>query len=294
MEAPHSTGFSGYKRAMLHYLYLDYGGKARYRRELKYSLISLAQALAGAPDARIVVYTDAPAVYAGWPVEVVDIGGRVADWSGQGLYHHRIKPAVVLDALGRFKTPVCFLDSDSIVGPGFHAEVADKLAPKEVFATVKCSVVMNRFELMNPFPPLRGFRTVLPHLGAYHYDLEQSWMFNSGLIGVSPGHEPLLEATLAFIDALIGRAKKFPTIEQFALSEVCRLNQTPISEVRDTFVHYWQGRRRIYMQARIAAALSPDWNDLTPPREWEKMNYWVVRAYNYWYGVTHMFAGWKK
>ena len=59
-------------------------------------------------------------------------------------------------------------------------------------------------------------------------------------------------------------------------------------------MHYWQGRRRIYMASRIEKALSPDWNDLTPPREWEKMNDWVVRAYNYWYGVTHMFAGWKK
>ena len=42
-------------------------------------------------------------------------------------------------------------------------------------------------------------------------------MFNSGLIGVAPVHVPLLEDTLAMIDALIGRAQKFPAIEQFAL-----------------------------------------------------------------------------
>jgi hypothetical protein len=23
------------------------------------------------------------------------------------------------------------------------------------------------------------------------------------------------------------------------------------------------------------------------------MNYWAVRAYNYWYGVRHMFDGWR-
>ncbi|MDB5741355.1 MAG: hypothetical protein JWP16_2395, partial [Alphaproteobacteria bacterium] len=239
-------------------------------------------------------YTDAPQTYAVWPVAVVNIAPHMNDWSRGGLYPHRIKPAVVLDALKRYAAPVCFLDSDSIVKPGFHAEVTDKLAPKEVFATVKCSVVMNRFEKMNPFPPLKGLRTTLPHMGSYHYDLEQSWMFNSGLIGVSPGHEPLLEDTLAFIDALIGRARKFPTIEQFALSEVCRLNQIPVSEVTDSFVHYWQGRRRLYMADRIEKALSPDWNDLTPPLEWDAMNYWAVRAYNYYYGVRHAFAGWKK
>ncbi len=91
----------------------------------------------------------------------------------------------------------------------------------------KTAVVMNHFELRNPFPPLKGFRTRLPHRGAYHYDTANSWMFNSGLIGVTPAHVPLMEDTLAFIDALIGRARKFPTVEQLAISEVARISQTP-------------------------------------------------------------------
>ncbi|HKX64334.1 MAG TPA: hypothetical protein VJM78_03430, partial [Rhizomicrobium sp.] len=248
----------------------------------------------GAPEARIAVYTDAPSVYARWPVEVVDIADQVQDWSGSGLYHHRIKPAVVLDALKRFDGPVCFVDSDSIVKPGFHAEVVEKMAPQEAWPTTKNAVVMNHFELRNPFPPLKGFRTRLPHLGLYRYDTANSWMFNSGLIGVSPVHVPVMEDVLAFIDALIGRARKFPTVEQFALSEVARLNQIPIAEVKDTFLHYWQGRRRIYMASQIQKSLSHDWNDLTPPAEWAQMNYWKIRAYNYYYGITHMFSGWSK
>ena len=202
---------------MLHYLYLDYGGRAQYRRELKYSLISLREELGQEPGARIAVYTDAPAVYAHWPVEVVDISAQTQAWSGGGVYHHRIKPAVVLDALRRFAAPVCLLDSDSIVRPGFHAEVSAKLAPQETWSVTKTAVVMNRFELRNPCPPLKGFRTSLPHLGQVRYDTANSWMFNSGLIGVAPVHVPLLEDTLAYIDALIGRARKFPTIEQLAL-----------------------------------------------------------------------------
>jgi hypothetical protein len=284
---------------MLHYVYLDYGGLPQYRRELKYSLISLRQELdreqAGMePGARIAVYTDAPAAYANWPVEVVDIAARTQAWSGEGLYHHRIKPAAVLDALRRFGGPVCFLDSDSIVQPGFHAEVSAKLAPQEIWSVTKTAVVMNHFELRNPFPPLKGFRTRLPHRGGYHYDTANSWMFNSGLIGVTPAHVALMEDTLAFIDALIGRAHKFPTIEQFAISEVARISQTPIAEVRDTFLHYWQGRRRIYMANQIEKSLSPDWDDLTPPRHWAEMNYWAIRAYNYYYGITNAFSGWAR
>ena len=166
---------------------------------------------------------------------------------------------------------VLFLDSDSIIRPGFHAEVAAKMAPQEVWSATKTPLVMNRFELRNPFPPLKGFRTRLPHLGNYHYDTENSWMFNSGLIGASPVHVPLLEDTLAFIDALIGRARKFITVEQFAISEVARLSQTPIAEVRDSFLHYWQGRRRVYMSHVIERDLSPNWDDLTPPAAWAKM-----------------------
>ncbi len=44
---------------MLTYLYLDYGGHAKYRQELKYSLISLKAEL-GEADAQIAVYSDAP------------------------------------------------------------------------------------------------------------------------------------------------------------------------------------------------------------------------------------------
>jgi hypothetical protein len=284
---------------MLHYLYLDYGGLPQYRRELKYSLISLRQELGQEligkeQEARIAIYTDAPAVYAKWPVEVVDIAAKTQAWSGQGIYHHRIKPAAVLDALNRFNAPVCFLDSDSIIKPGFHAEVSAKLAPQEIWSVTKTAVVMNHFELRNPFPALKGFRTRLPHRGTYRYDTGNSWMFNSGLIGVTPDHVPLMEDTLAFIDALIGRARKFLTIEQLAISEVARISQIPIAEVRDTFLHYWQGRRRIYMANRIEKSLSPDWDDLTPPKEWARMNYWAIRAYNYYYGITNAFSGWSK
>ncbi len=53
---------------MLNYLYLDYGGLPQYRRELKYSLISLQAELD--PDrARIVVaYRRAGTSIANWPV----------------------------------------------------------------------------------------------------------------------------------------------------------------------------------------------------------------------------------
>jgi hypothetical protein len=271
---------------MLTYVYLDYGGQAKYRQELKYSLVSLKAELGPAvgADAQIAVYTDAPQLYRRWPVTSVGIALQIAAWSAGGLYHHRIKPEVVRDALGRFGGPVCLLDSDSIVRPGFHAEVTAKM---------EAAVVMNVFEKKNPFPPLSGFRCRLPHLGDYRYSLDSSVMYNSGLIGMRPEHAPVLDDALAMIDALIGRAKKFPTLEQFALSEALRLNGIAIAEVNQSFLHYWQGRRRIYMAGQIAKNLSPEWDDLTPPKAWAEMNNWAIRAYNYYYGVTHALDSFK-
>ena len=265
---------------MLNYLYLDYGGREKYRRELKFSLIGLLAGL-DRSAARIVIHTDAPEIYAKWPVTVRDISGRLSEMSGGGAYWHRVKPAVVLDALRHFGEPVCFLDSDSIIAPEFHAELARKMA---------AAVVMNGLEKNDPWPNLAGFATTLPHLGRYAYAGAQSVMNNSGLIGVAPEHIPLLEDTLALIDALIGGAKKIPTLEQFALSEVLRLNKTPVTHIRERFFHYWQGRKRIYMAGQIAKKLSPDWNDLTPPREKVEMNYWKIRAYNYYHPIAKLFA----
>lgn len=265
---------------MLNYLYLDYGGREKYRLELKFSLIGLLAGLDPA-RARIVIYTDAPQIYARWPVVVKDIAGRLVQMSGGGAYGHRVKPAVVLDALRSFGEPVCFLDSDSIIAPEFHAELAGKMAG---------AVVMNGFERKNPWPKLTGFSTILPHLGQYAYDPARSVMHNSGLIAMRPEHAPLLEDALALIDALIGRAKKMPTLEQFALSEILRLNQIAVAEIRESFFHYWQGRKRIYMAGQIAKKLAADWNDLTPPREKVDMNYWKIRAYNYYYPVMKFFG----
>ena len=129
---------------MLTYLYLDYGGHARYRQELKYSLISLK---AEAGGSQIVIYTDSPATYRLWPVTTVPIAGKLKAWSGGGLYYHRIKPEVVRDALTRFAGPVCLLDSDSIIRPGFAAELAAKITDTVVMNSLNAKIPIRRFRV---------------------------------------------------------------------------------------------------------------------------------------------------
>jgi hypothetical protein len=48
------------------------------------------------------------------------------------------------------------------------------------------------------------------------------------------------------------------------------------------------------MANEIEKSLSADWNDLTPPKEWAEMNYWKIRAYNYYHGVSHFLSGFHR
>ena len=112
-------------------------------------------------------------------------------------------------------------------------------------------------------------------------------MFNSGLIGMSPAHVPLLEDTLAIIDALIGRARKFPTLEQFALSEVVRLNQIPSPKCATVPALLAGAAAHLYGEPDRKDAVAGLGRPDAAEGNGRKMNYWAVRAYNYWYGVTH-------
>ena len=162
---------------MLNYLYLDYGGQAEYRAELKYSLISLKAELDPA-KARIVVASDAPEIYRAWPVTVMDIAPAHPGLVGRRalLSPHQARPGARGAESGSPSRCCSWIPIPSSV-PAFMPRWKTKMAD---------AVVMNRFEKPNPIPPLKGFRTQLPHLGAYRYDVAHSWMYNSGLIGMRP------------------------------------------------------------------------------------------------------------
>jgi hypothetical protein len=242
---------------MIHFVYLHYGPSENLRRELKYSFLTLRRFLDPAQH-RVAIYTDAPDLFAAWPVAVLSIADKVDEYSAAGRYNHRIKLAVLSDALGRFGDAV-LLDSDSIVLAGFPASVAGKL---------RHGAVMNRFEVRNPAPELAGFETSLPQAGRYRYDPERSVMFNSGIIGATAAHVPVVEDALALVDAFLARPTAPETArrgEQIAMSEAFRVHGVAIAEIYDTFLHYWKRSWKRYADYRLATLLPADWNDLRMP-----------------------------
>ncbi|HZC16026.1 MAG TPA: hypothetical protein VE309_04625 [Caulobacteraceae bacterium] len=191
-------------------------------------------------------------MYEGWPVQVVDLTQAARGHDGVLDYRHLYKPLAVLDALRVFHRPIIFLDCDTYVRSGFETDILQKLGG---------GAVLNLFERDNPYPEIDGVTVALPHLGLYRYSSTLSRMYNSGVIGVHADATPLFEDVVALIEGLRAAGVLHNNVEQFALSELLRLNAIPISECHETIVHYWKASHRRYVTAQLEQVLPSDWND---------------------------------
>src|SRR3990167_9179282 len=80
-------------------VYLVYGGKPEYHREAKFSILSALHHARGECP-RILLYTDEPAQFSGWPVDLITVdAAALASWRGPAAYLHRGKAATIRDGL---------------------------------------------------------------------------------------------------------------------------------------------------------------------------------------------------
>jgi hypothetical protein len=256
---PHPLFASGARETAPIYVYLCYGRSPAAERELRYSFETLraeidAPALSslvppptltlprkggGDDGADVVIYTDRPAAFADLGAAVIDATALIRE-SFAHAYRHRLKPAVLADALRRFHRPCVMLDLDSFIRPGFAATVAQALAQ---------GAAMNQFVRADAYPDFPAFETNLPHLGRYR--LDRAPMLNSGLVAVSPAHLPLVEDAVALIDLMWAAGLRRHDIEQFAVAETLRLGGVRIALIDDVFVHYCARWARRYMRRRL-------------------------------------------
>ena len=221
------------------FLYIDYGASPYIGRELRYSLATL---LAEYPAPRVVVYTDKPQAYTRLHEGVTPraLGDDLARWTRDGVYNHRIKPCVLLDAL-RTQGGLCvLLDTDSWIEQGFAATLD---------AAVAQGPAMDHFERRDPYPEIAGWRA-----GDYVYDPQTALMYNSGLVAAEAARDgAAVERAIALIDALWDDGRRLFKIEQIALSEAFRLGLRPIGETAPAFQHYFRRSLKRYMHWRIDA-----------------------------------------
>ncbi|WLB85706.1 hypothetical protein [Bradyrhizobium japonicum] len=227
----------------LTFIYVEYGDMERLQLELRYSLSTLLYW--GRPFALdVVVYTDKPYRHADLPVRLVDISGKISEFSRDGLYHHRIKPCVLLKEM-EISTNYCVMaDTDTFFREGFFERLLASLRSG--------AVAVDRRHGRNPMPQLAGFATSLPNAGPYRYDPKLAVEYNSGLTAVDPErHLPVVQDAIAWIDAVLDHGARQLTIEQIALSECLRAHAIPIATMQPAVAHYYRVAHKRYMQWQL-------------------------------------------
>lgn len=223
---------------MVFFIYLSYGTHRKYRNELRYSVATLLSRM-GNVEAKVLLYTDHPEFFEGWPVEIISIADTFNQMTAGGRFLHRAKAAVLLDAMKRKETAekYVYVDSDtSFTGP----------VPEIVSLIDERSALLWSYESTDPFPAWNGFETQLPHSGKYAYR-PSSRMFNAGIIGVHRSHRPLVEDCVTLVDAFLEKKLIAHTTEQFTWAEVFSLQGLKINVCRNLVHHYYRSSDRKYM-----------------------------------------------
>ena len=252
-------------------LFIEYGQGDRHFNQIKYCLMTLLY-FNNFNKSEIFVYTEDPDKYSSLPVTAISIKDKIYKYSLSGTYHFRIKPCVIRDALMNLKCPILFLDTDTFINKNL-SEIISGISTQSIF--------MNQFEKADPFPELKIEELELPSGKIYSYS-KKSLMFNSGVLALNYDHLQIINDAIFLIDAIKKTGIKFHTIEQFAITEVFRLNNINIRSVISEVTHYTRGTGKDYMddmiRKRIAniSYLAP-----YPTRKFIKFNWFIPRLYKF-------------
>lgn len=210
-------------------VYLLYGGGLSYRHEIKFSIISALRESAGRPLS-IVVYTDEPNVFSGWPVEVVELNPEtLLAWTGGDGYLHRRKAMAIQDALRRFEQ-VIFIDTDTFFTASPHA-LFERLAQADwIVDEVEGTWGAWNDQLL--YHATAGWLREQLGVG------DNMRLINSGVLGFSKCGEEIMTEAVRLIDDLYPLAPDVHVIEQFAVGCAARNLAAP-AQSNGIVCHYF-------------------------------------------------------
>ena len=224
-------------------LYLLYGEAEEFRLELTFSVLT-AMARGGDADSRMVLAAEAPRNDV--PVEHLPISSdEFSDWTCGGRFGHGAKIGALRKAAALYGGKVALVDTDT-----FFLN-----SPAELFGRIDDQhVVMHHDEgplaRHGQCPTYR--KLIAGYSGRYRFD-ENAHMFNSGVVGISGTHAPLLDDAARMTRELVGLAGPIHTLEQFSLGVV--LGSRFEIRAADDIVRHYTGWQRRFVQERIRERL---------------------------------------
>lgn len=223
-----------------HLVYLA-SGREEFITQALYSVWT-ALAWRGAPPLSIHVFTDRPERFAQLDPIVEPVlldAARAREWRGPWDFVYRMKAKVVEDVARRFPgDALMFVDADTF----WIGEVAN------AFARIgERSAVMHQREYhvgTHDTMQMRRFRRRMGRARFRGQPIDvQAWMWNSGALGLSPGHFDLLPQWIAFMDE-VHPANRKPIVEQFSIGWLLQRRLDLISPCDDLLFHYFDDKDR--------------------------------------------------
>lgn len=222
-------------------VYLVYGGKPEYHQEAKYSILSALHHVQGACP-RILLYTDEPGQFQGWPVDLIALDAdTLKDWTGPASYLHRRKAAAIRDAM-QYAEQSIFIDTDT-----FFLD-----SPVRLFERLaKAPWLVDEIEgVWKEYKGDALHDALAPYLAERHGVDQQMLLINSGVLGFQNDASGLMDEVLSLIDVMHPMVPKIHIIEQFAVGVAAR-HLGPPAESRGVIKHYFSGKN--YWRHLVAA-----------------------------------------
>jgi len=171
----------------------------------------------------------------------------INDWLGEKKFIYRLKIKVLIDFIKKYNSNVILVDADTFFIESVKSYF-EKLEKNDVAIMYynenkleqKINYVKNfefKFEENNTFYEYLEDSNILSD-GNNQYQIPHSTqLWNSGVVGINPSHEPLLDKILNLSDIIY---KKFEDrlSEQFAYSYILQ-NNLKINSCDGSIFHYW-------------------------------------------------------
>jgi len=217
---------------------LSYGGRDDQVAETKYAILSAYRWARPSDGIEIVLYTDNPSRFDDMPVRLRPIAAEELEgWTGPEGYQYRRKLEVLRDALIQTGRPVVFVDSDTWFRRS-PARLFDRIGRGRSIMHVREGNLRGR-----PFPQYcHDFvdcvesRTWKTSSGS-PLDITSDVVWNSGVIGLDPLDNVLVDDALALIDQVYCKCELW-SLEQFAIAFFL-MRSTDVRSASDIVFHYW-------------------------------------------------------
>jgi len=217
---------------------LSYGGRDDQVAETKYAILSAYRWARPSDGIEIVLYTDNPSRFDDMPVRLRPIAAEELEgWTGPEGYQYRRKLEVLRDALIQTGRPVVFVDSDTWFRRS-PVRLFDRIGRGRSIMHVREGNLRGR-----PFPQYcHDFvdcvesRTWKTSSGS-PLDITSDVVWNSGVIGLDPLDNVLVDDALALIDQVYCKCELW-FLEQFAIAFFL-MRSTDVRGASDIVFHYW-------------------------------------------------------